>query len=521
MLLNFTIPKELYSQIDDYDVQKPKVVAAPSATKPRKVNNFPKAGIPEQLVPADVLPKAQLLGAIQTLNVQQNDAYYYDYRSVEIEHNDNKIMITKKANKYWFAIWFNTKSESPVFSHSICFRNLKSYKDYRRGAVWSEYNLKEEDFKIVKHSKKDYLYFCKSVTKEELINRTFESSRVLVDTRKEVFSNAFRSRISKYIPTWDNYGIFEAYTTSMATLVGCHHRAKDFSWTPDYNYIISKLSVTPKFKEKLDTPFFRKKLNSICQNFIDQYQSKNFDRWSSKFEYKFIELLNFVDDLYGSEISVDYLQQMWVDLEFDTNTDAYRYSRFFALNDVIRNWFKENIPIKSFINMYCKDYRLMGDTISMIIDILRKNQEIKYTGRWRAQEFHDFVMGEQWKLCNKNEKLPQDLFPSPVKVDKMTFIQPINTHQLASWGRAARNCVGSSTYSNGILKKNHFIILGLKENEPYLTIQARLENEQLKVVQIKKTCNAGLTFAEEKEYHQAFTKALMIRAQEVAVSEVQ
>jgi hypothetical protein len=49
----------------------------------------------------------------------------------------------------------------------------------------------------------------------------------------------------------------------------------------------------------------------------------------------------------------------------------------------------------------------------------------------------------------------------------MTFIQPINTHQLSSWGRAARNCVGSSTYSNGILKKNHFIILSLKENQPY------------------------------------------------------
>lgn len=516
MILNFTVPKELYSQIDDYDVQKPKVVVASSSTKPRKVNNFPKAGIPEQLIPVDILPKQNLIDAIQTLNTQENDNWYYAHRSIYVETNINKILITKKANKYWFAIWFNPKNDSPVFSYSICLRNLKSYKDLRRGSLWVEHDIKEEDFVNVKHNKKDYLYFHKSVTKEDLINQNFNQSHIIVDERKEEFFNPFKSKISNHILVWDKYSIFEAYKTSMATLVGCHDKSNDFSWSPDYKYIISKLNVRKVFEEKLDTPFFRKKLNSICQKFIDQYKSKDFDRWSCKFEYKFIEILNFVDGLYASEISVDYLQQMWIDLEFDINIDTYRYARFFHLTDDLKNWFKNNVPIKSFINMYCKDYRLMSDTIGMIIDILRKNQEIKYTGRWRAQDFHDWAMGEQWKLCNKNEKLPQDLFPAPIKVDKMTFIQPINTHQLSSWGRAARNCVGSSTYSNGILKKNHFIILGLKENEPYLTIQARLENENLKVVQIKKTCNANLTHLEEQEYSLAFKKALMIRSQEVA-----
>jgi hypothetical protein len=121
-------------------------------------------------------------------------------------------------------------------------------------------------------------------------------------------------------------------------------------------------------------------------------------------------------------------------------------------------------------------------------------------------------MAEQWKQCNKNQDLPQDLFPAPVKVEGMTFIQPINTHQLAQWGRAARNCVGSSSYYNGIIKKNHFIILALNKNEPYLTIQARLEGEHLKVVQIKKTCNASLNSSEEVEYQKLFQNALMIRS---------
>ena len=516
MILNFTVPKELYSQIDDYDVQKPKVVAASSTAKPRKVNNFHKAGIPEQLIPVDILPKQRLIDVIQTLNTQENDNWYYAHRSIYVGHNDNKILITKKANRYWFAVWFNTKTDSPVFSYSICLRNLKSHKDLRRGGFWVEHSIKEEDFVNVKHNKKDYLYFYKSVTKEDLINRDFNQSHIVLDDREEEFFNPFKSKISDHILVWDKYSVFEAYKTSMASLVGCYHKSNDFSWSPDYKYIISKLNVSKVFKDKLETPFFRKKLNTICQKFIDQYQSKDFDRWSCKFEYRFIEILNFVDDLYASEISVDYLQQMWIDFEFDTNADSYRYYRIFYLTDDLKNWFKENVPIKSFINMYCKDYQLMSDTIGMIIDILKKNQEIKYTGRWRAQDFHDWVMEEQWKLCNKNEKLPQDLFPAPIRVDKMTFIQPINTHQLAKWGREVRNCVGSSTYINGINKKTHFIILGLKNNEPYLTIQARLENENLKVIQIKKTCNANLTHLEEQECSLAFKKALMIRAQEVA-----
>jgi hypothetical protein len=237
MILNFSVPKELYSQINEYDLQKPKVI---SPTKPRKVSNFPKAGIPAQLVPASVLPKERLLNIIETLNNQQTDSYYYDYRSIETEYQDYKILITKKANKYWFALWFNKNSESPVFSYSICFRNLKSYRDYRRGAIWSEFNVEEQDFTLVKHTKKDYLYLHKSVLKEDLINRTFESRRILIDARKEVFFNAFKCRVSKYIFVWNNYGVFEAYNNSMASLVGCHHKSKDFSWIPDYKFIIEQ-----------------------------------------------------------------------------------------------------------------------------------------------------------------------------------------------------------------------------------------------------------------------------------------
>lgn len=517
MILNFAIPKELYSQIDDYDVSKPKIVPQKDPERTRRVSNFPKAGIPEQLVPTSVIPKEQLIQIIQQLNTQQTSSSYYDSQTTIHENGENKIIVTKTANKYWFAFWYNPNDEKNIFGYSSCLRNLSSYKSFRHGSYWRDCGVSEEDFSAVKHNKKEYLYYHKNVKKEDLVNRTINTRLIRFDNRNSV-NDSFKNKIKNHILVWDSYGIFEAYNTSMAELVGNYQKKNDFSWTPDYKFLIEKFKTNRdiKFIDKLETPFFRKKLTSICENFIKKYNSPDFDRWDNKLEPPNLNMLEFVDKIYDYEVSVDYLQQLWNEFDFDSNMNKYKYFSYRTITEETKNWFKENVPVKSFINMYTKNYQNIVDSVSMITDVLRKNPDVKYNGRWRAQEFHDWAMGEQWKICNKNEKLPQDLFPNPIKVDKMTFIQPISTHQLAQWGRAARNCVGSSTYSNGVLKKNHFIILALKDNDPYLTIQARLENEQLNVIQIKKTCNASLDSFEQKEYHDVFKKALMIRSQELA-----
>jgi hypothetical protein len=519
MILNFSIPKELYSQIDDYDVKKPKVAPeTPTSRRSRTVSDFPKAGIPEQLVPQNIIPKNQLLEIIQRLNIPQNNTNYYDSRCVSVQHNENYISMTKVANKYWFALWFNSTDKETIFGYSICLRNLKTFKNYVRGRFWSDCGLNEDAFSVVKQHKKEYLYFKGTVTKDDLANHAFDSNRIRIDVREENFYSAIKEKLKKYILVWDNYTIFEAYNTSLANVAGNYDKTKDFSWVPDFSFIISKLGyqIDSEFAKKLETPFFKKKLNCICQNFIEAYNSPNFDRWDTKFNYNFIRVLDYVDKVYNYEISVDYLQQLWQDLKFDTESEHYRYFSSRHVSEKAKEWIKENVPVKSFINMFSKNHLNVADTVGMISDILQKKSEIKYEGRWRPQEFHDWAMGESWKLCNKNERLPQDLFPNPIHVDKMTFLQPRDVHQLANYGRAARNCVGSSSYSNGILKKNHFIVLALKEREPYLTIQCRLENEQLNVIQIKKNCNANLLSQEEAEYHDAFKKALMIRSQELA-----
>jgi hypothetical protein len=106
------------------------------------------------------------------------------------------------------------------------------------------------------------------------------------------------------------------------------------------------------------------------------------------------------------------------------------------------------------IGMYVYSFRDLEDTLSMLAKVLEDKGELAPPKRWRITEFHDYVQAEAWKISNTNEKLPQDLFPAPIKVQhndqQWTFIQPIDTHQLAAWGQAVRNCVGNATnYAEG------------------------------------------------------------------------
>lgn len=511
MILNFKVPNNLYSQINTYDLNKPKEEKAPAQPK---VPTFPKAGIPEQLIPESVIPKTVLIPVINRMNTQYNDTYWYTTGSLAGTHGTVHYVISKKANKYWSAVWFDTSKTDIAFGYSYCLRNLKSYKNYRYGSFFSDIRLDESNFVSVKHNKKDYLYHTRLVTPSDIMNRKYDCVFPVYNERDggQVFTQTLKAQLSKYMLIWNNKGIFDAYNTPLYSLLGVHRNITDHNWVPDVEYVLTKVSKS--FAKKINIPFFRRKITAMCKDVIDSYNSPNFDRYKITFNTQSLTVLNWIDDMYGGNVPIDYLQQVWEELCLDTEHTRFRY---FSTHRMLEQskWVQDNVPLKSFVNMFIKDHSVFLDTVSMLRDVLARNPELKYTGRWRVQDFHDWAMGEQWKQTNKNESLPQDLFPTPVKVGTMTFIQPINTHQLAQWGRAARNCVGSSSYYNGIIKKTHFIILALDKNEPYLTIQARLEGELLKVVQIKKTCNASLSSLEEMQYQKAFQEALLTRSAEL------
>ena len=156
-----------------------------------------------------------------------------------------------------------------------------------------------------------------------------------------------------------------------------------------------------------------------------------------------------------------------------------------------------------------------------------KPVEISKPRRWRLTEFHDHLMGIQWKTRNEDFNLPQDLFAKPVKVtwqqaygehwDKevykdsamwceqensvISFFQPITSHQLADWGRAVRNCVGNSSYAGAINRKRYFIVLAMVNHKPRYTIQLKLSDGVLVVDQIADIGNRRLS-DEEKDFVQ-------------------
>ena len=119
--------------------------------------------------------------------------------------------------------------------------------------------------------------------------------------------------------------------------------------------------------------------------------------------------------------------------------------------------------------------------------------------------------------------LPQKLFPEPIKVAikgnitlaepscawvTMTFFQPIDTHQLAAWGRAVRNCVGGGHgYAEGIKKMKHLIILCMIDNKPRYTVQLTVDNGVMNVDQIADISNARLDAHQRGQVEDAFKQA--------------
>jgi hypothetical protein len=169
-------------------------------------------------------------------------------------------------------------------------------------------------------------------------------------------------------------------------------------------------------------------------------------------------------------------------------------------------------------NLGCYNFRCheLDDTFNMITSVLSNDKTLEPPKRWRITEFHDHVQAESWKVRNPNHQLPQDLFPTPIKVkhqeSNWSFFQPIDTHQLAQWGQAVRNCVGNaSSYAEGVRKKNHFIVLGMLDGKPTFTIQLKVNHGVMSVEQIVGFANARLDETTRATYTEVFRKALHSR----------
>lgn len=301
---------------------------------------------------------------------------------------------------------------------------------------------------------------------------------------------------------------------------------------PGYRY--DSLLEIRRVRHVLDKPFFRKWIQGQCEE-INKVFNDPTNRFRKAVSAPFLRIVALSKSIYPvievwPNCPIDYIQ---------SNIDALiGTSSYSGMSAETKLWLRDNMPVASYFNVLtkfysekigaasiskydysdelrCHQFRFTewDDTIGMVNKILNAGKTIEAPKRWRLTEFHDHVQAEAWKISNPNEAMPQDLFPSPIKVhleDKAwSFFQPIDTHQLSQWGRAVRNCVGNAgTYAEGVKKKQHFIVLCMIDNVPTFTVQLTVRMGLMHVEQIVAVSNQRLSTEQSDAYTKAFSLAL-------------
>lgn len=224
-------------------------------------------------------------------------------------------------------------------------------------------------------------------------------------------------------------------------------------------------------------------------------------------------LLNVRLRLNASQEAIQWLNDNMQVSSFFNILDKH-YNKMLAELD--ENSYRHSFAYDSDLQCYQFSFHEWHDTISMISRVLDAGVAIAAPKRWRIEEFHDHIQAEAWKVKNPNEGLPQDLFPQPVRItldnQSWSFFQPVDTHQLALWGQAVRNCVGSAShYADDCKKKKHFIVLCMLDGKPQFTIQLIVNNGMMSVKQIAGIANQRLTDDQKEQYTAAFRLALQER----------
>jgi hypothetical protein len=296
-----------------------------------------------------------------------------------------------------------------------------------------------------------------------------------------------------------------------------------------------------KIRHIIDKPFFRKYIQTKCDEVLAVYNNKNNDLK--------LAIQQPWNQLFALFIAITKVHHVWPDCPIDyyqNHIDVLLGLDINAPRLWAREWLARHMTVASFFGILKKHYdqqladKLTGknhyggyyikqsvgltvfsfhewnDTCNMISIILEAGKTLEPPKRWRITEFHDYVQSEAWKIKNTNHSLPQDLFPAPVKIDYSSrgwsFFQPVDTHQLSAWGQAVRNCVGNaSSYAEGVRKKKHFIVLCMVDGKPTFTVQLKVNNGLMSVDQIVGMSNSRLTSEQQTDYKEAFRLALNAR----------
>ena len=324
----------------------------------------------------------------------------------------------------------------------------------------------------------------------------------------------------------------------------------------DINDVIQKITAhynKPWLTDVWESKWFRR----MVVTSMDKLQ-KIYDTENAKQQFNVDALTQPYNELEVFIDAVCHIKYIWRDMDINYLHSRYDYLSRIEMQEHHSErgyqWLRDNLPVESFLNMLSKQYdKTMKtseeygsrqrvdnrtgnvhmydwewrDTYAMLTQCIKGGTDPAKLKprRWRMTEWHDHLMAETWKLDNPLTSLPQKLFPEPIKVplkgsitlaepevvNTYTFLQPLDTHMLAHWGRTVRNCVGSQSYAEGIKKFKHMIVLVMIDNKPRYTVQLTVDNGVMHVSQIADIANARLNDIDRAIVEDQFKMALNVR----------
>jgi hypothetical protein len=567
--MQFQLPTNLQSELIAYDPQL-KALARSQKQSTTKKSKYP-LGNPIDLIPNDIITAARLQDAIDAINKEPAPGRYREFTKVTSTGTITHAILYH-YEQVWYAAWLPPKGKESDYIYGYTY----AYKDTAtaRKVLPRALMMATDDCVSKPSGKSTFITYTQQVTKQDVINGkdtrnwNIPSMHRYAQKSQRMYEpiDRFEKQIEMSIPQWkDSRDIFERFkTTCIAEVLTRDFNIEywkginKFKWLPSVDIIFSFInnqdvhSSYNLFSEDLygyksilhilDTPYFRKWIQNKCNESIELFNNPDTDTrisitqpWGMIFHL--CKQIKTVHNIWGDKCPLDYYQTnlnalLSVSYNFSYSKDYacpwlikhMPVASFFALVNKFYETKKDNTASYYFTNrigLYQYPFRELEDTLSMVETILKDKGELAPPKRWRITEFHDYVQAEAWKISNTNEKLPQDLFPTPIKVqhndEQWTFIQPMDTHQLAAWGQAVRNCVGNATnYAEGVRKKQHFIVLCMIDNKPQFTVQLKVSMGMMTVDQIAGISNARLTEEQRESYTKVFGQALQQREKVLA-----
>ena len=566
----FQLPSSLQQKLLAYDPKLKALVKEQEPKKPTKKAKYPLGNIPH-LIPENVVRAALQQDAIDHINAAYvPDRYHCFTKVVDIatpEARTITIAILYHFEQCWYAAWLPAKGEDYLYGYAYAFKNTAVAAKTVPNHIWNSKDSCTEH-NIGRGSQ--IFTYSRTVTKQDVIDGNdprnwramgvasyYQKSR---DMHRAI--NTFEKALMETIPTWDDCrsmfdrikcnNILDALEFPSA-LTNCIEDRSAFkltvdgivdlanAWTAKNNYAATTYITIRSIEHIITTPSIKKQLQLMLDKSVSEYNNpENYLRKAIKYGYKeFEQVTN----------SIYFINRVWPDCPLDHYRTYFEELRtvnlnHLRINDALTNWLREHMSVTSFLNMMRKhveksneetrrisslsdhDFVIhawyeMNDTFSMMMRIFENDKTIEAPKRWRMPDFHDYVQAEAWKISNKKESLHQELFPAPIKVSMgdsdWTFLQPIDTHQLAQWGQAVRNCVGSaSQYAEDIKKRKHFIVLCMIDGKPTFTIQLDVSMGVMNVKQIAGVGNQRLDEDQKEKYSNAFKLALQSRNDELS-----